>query len=190
MSDLPVRRTERLHRGRVSAQGATYYVTFVTKNRAHWLASQAGREAVITTLRDWHNEGDGAIRAAVVMPDHVHVLSVLGRKLTIGRCVSRWKNKSQKASGNEGKWQRDFWEHRVRTGESMEDYGLYMLLNPYRAGLVSAGASWPGWWWPDPNCFRFASALDEGGTPPRDWRNYPEDRFRELGLGKESDGDE
>jgi putative transposase len=184
MSELPVRRTERLYHGRAAVPEATYFVTFVTKYRVPWLKDRKARDAVVGVLRDWHFEGDGKIRAAVVMPDHVHVLCVPGTKLTIGRCISRWKNQSMRASEYAGKWQRDFWEHRIRSSETIEDYGLYMLLNPYRAGLASPGSSWPGWWLPDSKLFRFSSALDERGSPPREWLEYSSERFEDLALGE------
>ena len=120
----------------------------------------------------------------MVMPDHVHVLCIPGKKLTIGRCISRWKNQTTRASGYAGKWQRDFWEHRIRSSETIEDYGLYMLLNPYRAGLVAAGCSWLGWWLPDSKLFHFSAALDASGSPPREWLEYPSERFEDLALGE------
>ena len=187
MSDLPVRQTQRLHRGRLSARGAAYFVTFVTKDREPWLDTQTARESVLTVWREWHLEGDGVVLAVVVMPDHVHVLFRIGAKLTIGRCVSRWKSQALKATGYLGKWQRDFWEHRIRSGDSIEDYGLYMFLNPYRAGLISSGSSWPGWWLPNAAAFKFASALDHDGGPPMEWLNFSAERFERLALGESAE---
>jgi putative transposase len=48
--------------------------------------------SVLDALRAWHAEGDDAILAATVMPDHVHILFKLGNSLGVGRCVSRWKS--------------------------------------------------------------------------------------------------
>jgi putative transposase len=144
----PVRKTDRLHRGRVSASGALYFVTLVTAGRLPWLRETASAKAALAVLQAWQAESDGAILAATIMPDHVHVLFRLGEKLNAGRCVARWKTQIKKQSGFAGEWQRDFWEHRVRENERWEDYGFYMFLNPYRAGLVGAGETWPWWWVP------------------------------------------
>jgi REP element-mobilizing transposase RayT len=157
----PARRraTEKLHVGRVSAVGAVYFVTFVTEGRSPWLASPKAGTAVLDALRAWHDEGDGAVLAATVMPDHVHVLFRLGSRLDVGRCVSRWKSVARGLAGYAGAWQRDFWEHRVREQRREEEYALYIYLNPYRGGLVARTVFWPGWWASEPGRFRFFSKL-------------------------------
>ena len=180
----PQRATERLHLGRVSAAGAVYFVTFVTATRTPWLAVPAAADAALGAIREWHEEGDGAVLAATVMPDHAHVLFTLGARLDVGRCVSRWKTIGQRMSGYAGDWQRDFWEHRVRDDESREEYGLYIFLNPYRAGLVKRSESWPWWWTPEPKTFRFTAMLDAHGAPPQEWLDWPEDRFEDLATGE------
>jgi REP element-mobilizing transposase RayT len=129
----PERKTERLHLGRISAAGARYFVTLVTKARKPWLASPEFARRTIEALRAWHEKGDGRILAATIMPDHVHVLFELGEKLGVGACVGYWKSHVLKVVGYAEDWQRDFWEHRVRDDERWEDYGLYIFLNPYRA---------------------------------------------------------
>lgn len=184
MSNLPVRRTERLHLGRRSVEGAIYFVTFVTEERRPWLGSERALEFALAVLRDWHEEGGGALLAAVVMPDHVHVLLELGDKLSVGRCVSRWKHLMRRRCDYAGTWQRDFWEHRIRTDEKVEDYAFYMFLNPYRAGVLSSGSTWPGWWMPKPRSFQFASALNAEGCPPKAWLGYSSTYFEGLAVGQ------
>jgi putative transposase len=184
MAAEPKRQTERLHLGRVSAKGAVYFVTFVTANRTPWLAMAAAADAVLGAINAWHEEGDGAVLAVTVMPDHVHVLFALGEGLDVGRCVSRWKTVGRRVSGYAGEWQRDFWERRVRGDESQEDYALYILLNPYRAGLAKRGEAWPWWWAPTPERFRFSAMLGPRGEPPDEWIEWPEERFAELKTGE------
>ena len=173
-----------MHIGRLSAVGAVYFVTFVTAARAPWLGVPVAANAMCEALRNWHLEGDGSVLAATVMPDHVHVLLILGSRLEVGRCVSRWKTVGRRAAGYAGGWQRDFWEHRVRDNERFEDYGLYMFLNPYRAGLAGSGEPWPWWWAPDPARFQFIGLLDPTGGPPAEWIAWPEERFSQLAKGE------
>ncbi len=178
------RHTERLHLGRVSARGAVYFVTFVTAKRVPWLGAAAAANAVLGAIRAWHEEGDGAVLAVTVMPDHVHVLFELGERLDVGRCVSRWKTVGLRQSGYVGEWQRDFWERRVRDDESQEDYALYILLNPYRAELAKRGEPWAGWWMPRPERFLFSAMLGPHGEPPEEWIEWPEERFAGLATGE------
>lgn len=184
MSESRYRSTERLHVGRVSAAGSIYFVTFVAAGRVPWLGKPAGIAAMLRTLDSWHGEGDGAVLAATVMPDHVHVLFKLGQRLDVGRCVSRWKTAGRRQAGYAGTWQRDFWERRLRKDESWEDYGLYLFLNAYRAGLLSQRETWPGWWLPDPRKFKFIEMLGPRSEPPREWIEWPEERFAGLAIGE------
>ena len=156
----------------------------VTAHRQPWLKQPAGARAVLSALQSWHVAGDGRIYAATVMPDHVHVLFELGQTLPLGRCVARWKAESRRQIAYAGAWQRDFWEHLVRPDESWEDYGLYLFLNPYRAGLLRAGGAWPWWWAPEPSLFRFAGSLDASGAPPAAWLDDYDARLSNLATGE------
>lgn len=184
MANERTRRTERLHLGRVSAKGAVYFVTFVTAKRGPWLRESVAAQAVLGAIRAWHDEGDGAVLAATVMPDHVHVLFELGVRLDVGRCVSRWKTVGRQGSGYAGEWQRDFWERRVRDDEAAEDYALYILLNPYRAGWAKRGEGWAGWWLPTPERFWFPTMLGAKGVPPSEWIDWPEEQLSGLETGE------
>ena len=181
---LPVRQTENLHKGRVSTAGASYFVTMVTQHRKPWLVSPSGRAAILTTLQLWHAENRGRVLAATVMPDHVHVLFELGDKLTVGQTIARWKAEARKRIEYAGQFQRDFWEHMLRQPEVIEDYALYIFLNPYRAGLLPTESLWSGWWTPVPELFRFIPALNSTGAPPAEWTEWPDERFAALAHGE------
>ena len=43
-------------------------------------------------------------------------------------------------------WQHDFFDHRLRHDESLEEKANYILQNPARAGLVARAEEWP-WVW-------------------------------------------
>lgn len=178
------RQTERLHWGRVSAPGARYFLTFVTQGRMPWLATVAHRDVMREVLCEWQAEEDGSLLAATIMPDHVHALIELGDRLSVGRLVARWKAQAVRRCCHAGAWQRDFWEHRLRPEETTEEYGLYLFLNPYRAGLIPAAQNWEGWCCPRLAAFRFTCMLEENGTPPREWLEWPEERFAQLGTGE------
>lgn len=139
---------------------------------------------MLGALRFWHADGDGRILAVTVMPDHVHVLSALGHKLTVGRCVTRWIAEIRRRLGYAVARQRDFWEHQLRICEPWEDYGLYIFLNPYRANLAAPDQERPWWWSPDPGLSQFTGALDSCGAPPTEWLAWPAERFGALATGE------
>jgi hypothetical protein len=114
-------------------------------------------------------EADGAPLCISVMPDHVHVVLRLGQRLTIGQIVGRFKAKNPVPSGG---WQRDFFEHRFRSGDRFGQYAKYLFMNPYRAGLIGVNQTWPGW-----------RIWDTAGTifdlKPEPWLNLVTDWLRQ-----------
>jgi len=46
------------------------------------------------------------------------------------------------------KWQRDFFEHRLRGDESLDEKANYIRMNPVRKGLVGDPGDWPWKWEP------------------------------------------
>ncbi len=181
---FPIRQTGDLHKGRVSLAGANYFITMVTKGRRPWLASPDACRATLAVVQDWHAQKQGSVLAMTTMPDHIHVLFTLGVKSTVGQTIGRWKSAMRKETGYAEDFQRDFWEHMLRPGESVEDYALYVFLNAYRAGLVPYDRIWPGWWAPVPELFGFTSMLAPNGTPPLEWLDWPDERFAGLAHGE------
>ena len=63
----------------------------------------------------------------------------LARPMT--RVVASFKEWIAKKSGVH--WQRDFFDHRIRSWESAAEKAAYIRLNPVRAGLVANPEDWP-----------------------------------------------
>jgi len=83
--------------------------------------------------------------AAVVMPDHVHLLCMALRdgngSISIPEITRTIKSESahriNKALGRVGHvWQDESFDHVLRGDESLRKKTLYILENPVRAGLV------------------------------------------------------
>ena len=47
-------------------------------------------------------------------------------------------------------WQRDFFEHRLRSDESWREKADYILANPVRKGLITEVSQWPYVFFPNP----------------------------------------
>src|SRR6186713_1907982 len=118
--------------------GARYFLTQVTPDRQPWLAAPRTRDVFLAVLRAWHSERHGRILAAMLMPDHVHVLIELGEGLPVDQIITSWKSTARRGAGYAETFQRDFQGHKLRESEQAEDYGLYMFLHPYRARLLKA----------------------------------------------------
>ena len=171
---MQLRQTSALDAHRWSESGTAYFVTCRTRFRAAGLTTGAVASAIrgIVTLSD--ATGDTVTHAFTIMPDHLHWLFTLGSRLSLGRVIARLKAQSKDAMAAGGlDWQRDFFEHRLRTEEKIEHYGLYVFLNPYRAGLLSARGKWVHWWCSRSESFRFILRLNPDGTPPPEWIGEP-----------------
>ena len=58
-----------------------------------------------------------------------------------------WRHYLAKEQGI--RWQRDFFDHRIRRDESHEEKAAYIRNNPVRGGLVKAPEDWPYVWEPE-----------------------------------------
>jgi len=126
-----------------------YFITACTYNRRKLL----NRPEVHECLRQhWNKSLDlygWAIGSYVVMPDHVHFFCADAESRTpLSKMVGSWKQWSAKElctllSVKAPFWQREFFDHLIRSGESYSDKWEYVRQNPVRAGLVAAADDWP-----------------------------------------------
>ena len=80
----------------------------------------------------------------LLMPDHVHSLIGVSYESGLEHSIISWKRFTAKSLGI--KWQRDFFDHRLRKEESLVGKAEYISMNPVRAGLVSDPTTWPYFW--------------------------------------------
>ncbi len=121
----------------------TYFITVCCERRGE---SQLARAAIAHSLFEpivYRNERSvWYAQLVVLMPDHLHMLVSFGlTDKRIQTTLSKWKEWTAKNLAI--KWQRDFFEHRLRREESLRKKADYMLHNPVRAGLVSQPEEWP-----------------------------------------------
>lgn len=84
----------------------------------------------------------------LVMPDHVHGLIALSSSESLAKVVGDWKRFTHRRTGVA--WQPNFFDHRIRSHESLDEKLAYVCANPVRAGLAAANISWPWQWEPSP----------------------------------------
>ena len=140
----PVRKTGNLRKGRISAPGAWYFLTIVTQGRKNCFASVKVRREVesklpATDVTEIFTDG-----FLILMPDHLHAVVRLGKRLSLGRAVDRLKFRLRSVVAEPFDYQDNFFEHLIRGHEDTERFVLYALANPYRAGLIENNALWTG----------------------------------------------
>ncbi len=132
-----------LRYGRVSLPGAEYFLTICTEDRRQGLTAPPVAAALLAEATAMDRDGTWQLRSLVVMPDHVHLLVILGERLPLGKAVARWKSKTKAAIMEGIDWQRDFYDHHVRPGEERAPILHYLFFNPWRAGLCAREERWP-----------------------------------------------
>ncbi|MEI6085019.1 MAG: transposase [Verrucomicrobiota bacterium] len=103
---------------------------------------------LLDSIKFRHAKGDWWVSIALLMPDHLHALVSFPSGKDMPSLVSLWKQYTAAKFGI--KWQRDFFDHRLRSDESLRDKADYILNNPVRRGLVQKPENWPYVWWPKP----------------------------------------
>jgi len=93
------------------------------------------------SARIYHEQARWYLRLLLLMPDHVHALIAVPADGSLSKLLRDYKRITARTSGV--KWQRNFFDHRLRQDESLTEKYDYILQNPVRAGLVAHEDKWP-----------------------------------------------
>lgn len=128
--------------------GEVFFLTVCCEPRGkNQLANDEVWEVLADSLEVRQKRGNWDCRLFLAMPDHVHLLAMFEGERRMERVVGQWKRWVATRAGV--KWQRDFFEHRLRTNESAVEKVSYILDNPVRAGLVGRREDWAFVWRPE-----------------------------------------
>lgn len=135
---------EALRRGRLSLEGATCFLTICTEGQQAGLELQALTAEILALARDgacgWE------MRSGVVMPDHMHLVVQLASGASLPEAMRLFKGRlSVNLRRHQLKWERGYYDHRLRSDEDVWPVLLYVFLNPYRANLLPTSQSWAGY---------------------------------------------
>lgn len=147
-------RKERLRRlDPIFSRSPIYFVTACTFGRHAILAKLAVHQTFLEFASA--GEGHGAyVGAYVIMPDHIHLFVALEQDKNLSVWMKSMKNsvsRTLRGSGVESPhWQKGFFDHVLRSGESYSQKWEYVRDNPVRVGLVKRWEDWPyrGEIWP------------------------------------------
>ena len=113
------------------------------------LADAVIARILVEAWRACHSEHGWLVGRFVVMPDHVHFfVSPAGDAAkSLSSFVRYWKRGTGIAIRESGcgsfAWQRELFDHLLRSDESYAQKWEYVRLNPVRARLVSDASAWP-----------------------------------------------
>jgi len=103
---------------------------------------------IIDTLREEQERQHCVVYAYCLMPDHLHFLvSPVEHGISVLQFTDQFKGKATNRSwsvGWRGKlWQPRYYDHIVRTDESVQAIAEYIIHNPVRRELVEQPDEWP-----------------------------------------------
>jgi REP element-mobilizing transposase RayT len=104
-------------------------------------------QSLFASVRFRHERLDWHTHLFLLMPDHLHTLLSFPHDQNMKSVISKWKEYTAKHVGI--RWQRDFFDHRLRSDESFDEKAHYIRMNPVRKNLVSEMTAWPYVWEPN-----------------------------------------
>ncbi|HUJ11909.1 MAG TPA: competence/damage-inducible protein A [Verrucomicrobiae bacterium] len=129
-------------------EDAVFFLTVCCQPRKHnQLCKPEIAPAVFESIDVRQRSSDWWMHLALLMPDHLHALVSFPQDKEMRKVITEWKKYLARKLGI--RWQRDFFDHRIRNEESVQEKADYILQNPVRAGLVARAEDWSYVWTPD-----------------------------------------
>jgi len=128
-----------------------FFITACTHERRPVLACPEVFTIIQDEFRSAPQRHGWGVGRFVVMPDHIHFFCASGAGVeasSLSRFVGAFKEwTSKRACHSLGMlppvWQKEFFDHVLRSHESYTDKWLYVRENPVRAGLAPTADAWP-----------------------------------------------
>jgi putative transposase len=125
------------------ASGSLYFVTINAAARRSSVLTEprSVAEGLLESAAHYHHNNQWFVRLMLLMPDHLHALLAVPTDTAIQTTIGNWKRYTARSLKLD--WQRDFFDHRLRSDESWQLKANYIRENPVRKGLVASPADWP-----------------------------------------------
>ena len=124
-----------------------YFVTCCAYRRRPYLANERVHASFVKFAQRAQIEFGIAVGRYVILPDHLHLFVSLPDNIKLGDWIGTLKRFLAQAvevsDSSDPIWQRGFFDHVLRSGESYSQKWNYVRENPKRAGLISHADYWP-----------------------------------------------
>lgn len=142
----PRRKPIRLPAGAYHQPGSWYFLTLCCKNKAPLFASREKRDLVQQVLIERARRNRVELAAYTILPNHLHLICSAGKRGVPG-LVKEFKSKCavelKRRFGMDSPWQYRYFDHKIRSEESLEEKCRYVRLNPVRLGLAVRAEDYP-----------------------------------------------
>ena len=135
--------------------GAVFFVTICCAvHGMNQLCRPEVASALFEAVEFRQARGDWHTHLLLLMPDHLHMLVSFPLDEEMKRVISNFKEMTAKRP--RVLWQRDYFDHRLRSDESFDEKAHYIRANPVRKGLVLREEEWRYVW---PSCYAAGPAV-------------------------------
>jgi REP element-mobilizing transposase RayT len=125
--------------------GSLYFVTICCAARGkNHLCRPIVAGQIFDSVTHRQREAQWFVRLLLLMPDHLHMLVTFPPTAKLVTTIRLWKGYLARQHGI--RWQKDFFEHRVRNAGLLQSTAAYIRQNPVRAGLISNADGWAYVW--------------------------------------------
>ena len=100
-------------------------------------------DEIKNSWRFYQSKGTVYVEYLLLMPDHLHML-IAFNDVDMSNAIRQWKRYMTRKTGVI--WQSDFFDHRIRNGESHQEKIDYISNNPVRKGFVKNPTDWKHQW--------------------------------------------
>ena len=126
----------------LSTSESLYFITICCRIRGkNTLAEPGIAEELFETIEHRNKQLLWHARLVMLMPDHVHfILNFPDHGQSMISLITNWKKWTAKTL--KIRWQKGFFEHRLRSQSEVDEKSHYILMNPVRAKLCSNPEDW------------------------------------------------
>ena len=122
--------------------GSWFFITLCCQQRgSNQLCHPAVSDSLLADAIFYHTNQRWALLILLLMPDHLHLIAGFSKQENMSSFIRDWKRLTTRRSGIA--WQRNYFDHRIRPGESLHQKADYIRQNPVRAGLIQRAEEWP-----------------------------------------------
>ena len=89
----------------------------------------------------YHQQRPWVLHAFLLMPDHLHLIAAFPHDKIMAEIIRNWKRLTNRRTGVV--WQKNFFDHRLRSKDELQLKTEYIADNPVRKGLIGRPDDWP-----------------------------------------------
>ena len=123
-------------------RGDNWFITICCTPRGeNQIANACTFGAIAESLKLREARGDLKLAILTVMPDHLHLICRVNHHRGMSKVIKDFKSYIGRTGAV--RWQRGYFDHRLRSPSEYLDKYDYVRSNPVRAGLCPTPEDWP-----------------------------------------------